>query len=71
MVPVFLSNMRPIGESVAKVASAGGQLNADFMSVFAFFVVILIFVGVFLMVPVHMYEKYYKQVDDETTVHSE
>lgn len=67
----FLSNLPPIGESAAKVASEGGQLTADIISIFGFFFVILIFVGAFLMVPVHMYEKYYKQADDETTLQAE
>ncbi|RKP57962.1 hypothetical protein D7Z26_00135 [Cohnella endophytica] len=64
----LLSNLPPIGESVAKLASKGGQLIVDIMSVYGFFALCLAFVGFFLMVPVRIYEKYYYVVDDETIV---
>lgn len=53
----FLSNLPPTGESIAKVASKGGQLIADFISVYAFLVFCLLFVGCCLIVPVIIYEK--------------
>ena len=61
----WLSNLPPIGESIPKVAAKGGQLIADFISAYGFFAFCLVLVGVSLMVPVHMYEKYYKVADDE------
>jgi hypothetical protein len=72
----FLSNLPPIGESIAKVASKGGQLIVDNISLYGFFAFCLLFVGCCLMIPTHMYEKYYKVQDDapaapETTVREE
>ncbi|QMV40048.1 hypothetical protein [Cohnella cholangitidis] len=64
----FMSNLPPIGESVAKLASEGGQLISDMISVYGFFAFCLLLVGCCLMVPVHMYEKYYKVADDESPV---
>lgn len=62
----WLSNLPPIGESIPKVAAKGGQLIADFISAYGFLAFCLLLVGVCLMVPVHIYEKYYKVADDET-----
>ncbi|GIO12345.1 hypothetical protein J19TS2_19000 [Cohnella xylanilytica] len=53
-----------ISESVAKTAAVGGQLFADKLSVFGFFAFCLLFVGFCLIAPAHLYEKYYKKVDD-------
>jgi len=64
----FMSNLPPVGESVAKLAAEGGQLVADFISMYGFFAFCLILVGTCLMVPVHLYEKYYKVADDEAVV---
>jgi len=61
----FLSNLPPVGESVAKMASEGGQLVADFMSTYGFFTFCIILVGFCLLVPVRVYEKYYHVADDE------
>ncbi|XID94892.1 hypothetical protein ACF3MZ_10410 [Paenibacillaceae bacterium WGS1546] len=63
----LLTNKPPIGESVAKVASDGGQLVADIVSVGGFFAFCLVFVGFCLMAPPHIYEKYYKIEDEEPT----
>jgi hypothetical protein len=64
----FMSNLPPIGESVAKLASKGGQLIADMIGAYGFFAFCLVFVGLCLIAPVHIYEKYYKIADDESTV---
>ncbi|MFC5406415.1 hypothetical protein [Cohnella soli] len=64
----FLSNLPNIGHSVAKMAAEGGQLIADKMSIYGFFAFCLLLVGICLMVPVHLYEKYYKVADDEPIV---
>lgn len=60
----LLSNLPPIGESIPKTASHGGQLINDIVSVSGFFAFCLILVGLFLIVPNHLYEKYYKVADD-------
>ena len=64
----FMSNLPPVGESVAKLASKGGQLIADLISAYGFFAFCLLFVGCCLIGPVHIYEKYYKIADDEAAV---
>lgn len=64
MTMQFLSNLPRIGESIAKVASEGGQLVADFISLYGFFAFCLILVGSCLIVPARMYEKYYAVPDD-------
>lgn len=64
----FMSNLPPIGESVAKMASEGGQLIADLISVYGFFTFCIALVGFCLIVPVRIYEKYYNIKDDESTV---
>ncbi|OXS59798.1 hypothetical protein B1A99_09660 [Cohnella sp. CIP 111063] len=60
----FLSNLPPVGESVAKLAAEGGQLAADYISVYGFFAFCLVLVLFCLTVPAHMYEKHYKVGDD-------
>lgn len=60
----LLSNLPAIGESVAKVASEGGQLIADYISLYGFFAFCLLLVGSCLMIPVHIFEKYYAVPDD-------
>ncbi|MFD0674916.1 hypothetical protein [Cohnella sp. GCM10027633] len=65
MTMQFLSNLPQIGESIAKVASEGGQLIADFISLYGFFAFCLVFVGFCLVIPVRIYEKYYSVADDE------
>jgi len=64
----ILSNLPPIGESLAKLASDGGQLFADKIGLFGFFAFCLLFVGACLVVPVLLYEKYYHVADDEPIV---
>ena len=64
----FLTNLPPIGESVAKMASDGGQLLADILSIYGFFAICLLFVGFALIVPVRIYEKYYHVADDVSTI---
>jgi len=64
----WMSNLLSIGESVGKTASVGGQLIADKISVYGFFVVCLLFVGCFLTVPALIYEKYYKVEDDDLSL---
>ncbi|MFB9278428.1 hypothetical protein [Cohnella cellulosilytica] len=59
----FLSNLPPVGESVAKLASEGSQLVADFISMYGFFAFCLALVLTCLLVPPHIYEKYYKVAD--------
>lgn len=60
----LLSNLPPLGESIAKTASKGGQLINDIVSVSAFFAFCLVLVGLCLIVPNHLYEKYFKVADD-------
>ncbi|WP_372633681.1 hypothetical protein [Cohnella sp.] len=60
----FLSNLPPVGESVAKLAAEGGQLVSDYISVYGFFAFCLALVLFCLIVPAHMYEKHYKIGDD-------
>ncbi len=67
----FMSNLPPIGDSVAKMASEGGQLLADIISTYGFFAFCLAFVGFCLIVPVRMYEKYYHVADDEAETNVE
>ncbi|QJD83287.1 hypothetical protein [Cohnella herbarum] len=61
----MMSNLPPTGESVAKLASEGNQLIIDISSISGFFAFCLVFVGLCLIVPVIIYEKYYKIADDE------
>lgn len=61
-------NLLSVGHSVAKTAAEGGQLIADKISVYGFFAFCLVFVGFCLMVPAHLYEKYFKTSDDEEAV---
>ena len=61
----WLSNLPPIGDSVPKVAAQGGQLIADLIGSYGFLAFCLLLVGAGLMIPVRIYEKYYKAVDDE------
>jgi len=61
---MFMSNLPPIGESVAKLASKGSQLMLDQISVFGFFAFCLLFVGFSLISPV-LFEKYFHVADDE------
>jgi len=61
----FLTNLPPIGESVAKLASEGSQLTVDLISVSGFFAFCLLFVAGCLMLPPMIYEKYFKVEDDE------
>lgn len=67
----FLSNLPPVGESIPKVASEGGQLIADLIGSYGVFALCLLFVGAGLMIPVHIYEKYYKVVDDAPNAEAE
>lgn len=60
----LLSNLPPLGESIAKTASKGGQLINDIVGVSAFFAFCLLLVGACLIVPNHLYEKYFKVADD-------
>jgi len=64
----FLSNLPPVGESVAKLASEGGLLISDKFGVYGFFALCLVFVGACLLVPPMIHEKYYKTGDDELPV---
>ncbi|WP_239617814.1 hypothetical protein [Cohnella mopanensis] len=64
----FMSNLPPVGESVPKLASEGGQLIADMIGSYGFFAFCLVSVGLCLIAPVHIYEKYYKIADDESIV---
>ncbi|MFC4600770.1 hypothetical protein [Cohnella hongkongensis] len=64
----LLSNLPPVGESVAKLASGGGQGIVDLISIYGFFIFCLAFVSFCLLVPFQIYEKRYKIEDDEPTV---
>lgn len=61
---LFLSNLPPVGGSVAKLASEGGQLFLDKFGVIAVFALCLLFVGFSLISPV-LFEKYIHVADDE------
>ncbi len=61
----FLTNLPPVGESVAKLSSEGGQLVADFVSMYGFFAFCLALVLCCLLLPPYVYEKYYKIADGD------
>ena len=56
----IMSNLPPVGESAAKMASEGGLLLADLLGQYGFFACCIVFVGFCLLVPVRIYENYYQ-----------